>query len=125
MVELDGGRELTARTVLISTGVSWRRLDVPSLEAMQGAGVFYGAAASDAAPVEGADVFIVGAGNSAGQAAVHLARSAATVTLVVRGDRLAASMSDYLVRELDATPNIRIRLRTEVVEARARAGSRA
>ena len=115
VVELDGGRKLTARTVLISTGVSWRRLDVPSLEAMQGAGVFYGAAASDAAPVEGADVFIVGAGNSAGQAAVHLSRSAATVTLVVRGDRLAASMSDYLVRQLDATPNIRIRLRTEVV----------
>ena len=115
VVELDGGRELTARTVLISTGVTWRRLDVPSLEAMQGAGVFYGAAASDAAPVEDADVFIVGAGNSAGQAAVHLARSAATVTLVVRGDRLAASMSDYLVRELDATPNIRIRLQTEVV----------
>ena len=108
----------TARTVVVATGVSWRRLDVPSLEALHGAGVFYGAAASDAAPVEGADVFIVGAGNSAGQAAVHLARSAATVTLVVRGDRLGASMSDYLVRAARADPNIRIRLRTEVVGAR-------
>jgi thioredoxin reductase (NADPH) len=113
-LELDGGGSVTARTVLLATGVSWRRLGVPSLEALQGAGVFYGASAAEATSAD-AHVYIVGAGNSAGQAAVHLARSAARVTLVVRGERLAASMSDYLVRQLEETPNLAIRLRTEVV----------
>jgi thioredoxin reductase (NADPH) len=113
-VELAGARPVTARAVIVATGVTWRRLGVPALEALNGAGVFYGAAASDAGAVPGAKVFIVGGGNSAGQAAVHLAKSAASVTLVVRGERLGASMSDYLVRELERTPNIRIRLRTEV-----------
>jgi thioredoxin reductase (NADPH) len=115
-IELADGRELTARTVVVATGVSWRRLNVPALEALRGAGVFYGAAASDTVAVDGAQVFIVGAGNSAGQAASHLARSAASVTMLVRGERLGASMSDYLVRELERTANIRIRLRTEVID---------
>jgi thioredoxin reductase (NADPH) len=115
-IELADAPPVSARTVIVATGVTWRRLGVPALEALRGAGVFYGAAASDAAAVKDARVFIVGAGNSAGQAAVHLARTAASVTLVVRGERLAASMSDYLVRELEQTPNIRIRLRTEVVD---------
>jgi thioredoxin reductase (NADPH) len=115
VVELEGGPAITARTVLVATGVTWRRLAVPSLEALQGAGVFYGASASDAASVEGANVFVVGAGNSAGQAAVHLARAAASVTLVVRGEGLGSTMSEYLVRELDEASNIGIRLRTEVV----------
>ncbi len=114
VVELADGPVITARTVIIATGVSWRRLGVHVLEAFHGAGVYYGAAASDGA-VDGAEVFIVGAGNSAGQAAVHLARSAASVTLLVRGEGLSTSMSDYLVRELDHTANIRIRLQTEVV----------
>jgi thioredoxin reductase (NADPH) len=77
--------------------------------------VFYGAASSDAVATEGRDVFVVGAGNSAGQAAAALGRSAASVTLVVRGESLAASMSDYLVRQLADAPNIRIRLETEVI----------
>jgi thioredoxin reductase (NADPH) len=115
-IELGGGTSITARTVIVASGVTWRRLGVPSLEAVQGAGVFYGAASSDAVATDGADVFVVGAGNSAGQAAVYLARSAAEVTLVVRGERLGASMSDYLVRQLEETPNIRIRLRTEVID---------
>jgi thioredoxin reductase (NADPH) len=115
-IELADAPPVSARTVIVATGVTWRRLGVPALEALRGAGVFYGAAASDAAAVKDARVFIVGAGNSAGQAAVHLARTAASVTLVVRGERLAASMSDYLVRELEQTPNIRIRLRTEVID---------
>jgi len=118
VVELEGGRHVTARAVVLATGVAWRRLGVPSLEALQGAGVFYGASASDTAAVAGATVFVVGAGNSAGQAAVHLARSAASVTLLVRRDRLAESMSDYLVRELDLTPNVHVRLHAEVVEGR-------
>jgi len=88
---------------------------VPSLEALAGAGVFYGAAGSEAHAMEGQQVFVVGAGNSAGQAAIHLAEHAASVTVLVRGDALA-TMSDYLVAKLQATPNISVRLRTEVVD---------
>ena len=117
VIELTGAPPIAASTVIVASGVAWRRLDVPPLERLQGAGVFYGAAAADASAAEGLRVFIVGAGNSAGQGAVHLARAAAEVTLLVRGDRLAASMSDYLVRQLDELPNVRIRLRTEVVGA--------
>jgi thioredoxin reductase (NADPH) len=116
-LELGGTSAIMARTVIIATGVTWRRLGGASLEALHGAGVYYGAAASDTISTEGAHIFIVGAGNSAGQAAVHLARSAAEVTLLVRGERLGASMSDYLVRQLEQTPNIRVRLRTELIDA--------
>lgn len=116
-VELQGIPALSARTVIVATGVTWRRLAVPALKALQGAGVYYGAAASDARTVQGAEVFIVGAGNSAGQAAVHLAGSASSVTLLARGDRLSDSMSDYLVRQLEETPNVLIRVRTEVTDA--------
>ncbi|HET6865996.1 MAG TPA: FAD-dependent oxidoreductase [Solirubrobacteraceae bacterium] len=115
-IELAGAPPVAARTVIVATGVTWRTLGVPALEALRGAGVFYGAAASDAAAVKDAQAFIVGAGNSAGQAAVHLARTAASVTLVVRGERLGVSMSDYLVRELEKTPNVTIRLHTEVID---------
>jgi thioredoxin reductase (NADPH) len=115
VVQLADGATILARTVLVATGVSWRRLGIPSLESLNGVGVVYGAAASDAGGVEAARVFVVGAGNSAGQAAVHLARSAASVTVLVRGDRLGATMSDYLVRQLEETPNIEVRLRTEIV----------
>jgi thioredoxin reductase (NADPH) len=113
VVRLEGGAEVRARTVVIATGVTWHTLEVPSLADLLGAGVYYGAAAFDVS-APGAATFVVGGGNSAGQAAVHLARSAASVTLVVRGDRLGASMSDYLVRELAETPNIEVRLGTEV-----------
>ncbi len=116
-IELEGAPALTARTVIVATGVTWRRLDVPTVETLQGAGVYYGAAASDGRTMQGADVFIVGAGNSAGQAAVHLAASAASVTLLARGERLSDSMSDYLVRQLNETPNIHIRVRTQVAGA--------
>jgi thioredoxin reductase (NADPH) len=115
VIELAGAPAITARTVIVATGVTWRRLGVAELEALHGAGVFYGAAASDAEAVDGAQVFVVGAGNSAGQAAVHLAHHAAAVTLLVRGDRLGTTMSDYLVQELQQTANIRIRIQTEVI----------
>src|SRR6476660_8846028 len=84
---------------------------------LAGAGVFYGSALSEAPAVKDQDVFIAGAGNSAGQAAIYLARSARSVTLLVRGDSLAKSMSDYLVKEIDATPRVRVRLQTEVAAA--------
>jgi thioredoxin reductase (NADPH) len=115
LLRVSDGSEIAARTVIIATGVTWRRLDTPGLEALRGAGVYYGAAGAEAPAMEGRDVFVVGAGNSAGQAVVHLARYARSVSLLVRGDALATSMSDYLVRELGAIPNVAVRLRTEVV----------
>lgn len=116
VVCLLDGTEVRARTVVIATGIEWRRLGVPSLEALVGSGVFYGAAVSESRAMHDQDVFIVGAGNSAGQAALHLAKHARTVTLVVRGDSFAKSMSSYLVRTIGSTPNVVIRHRTEVVD---------
>src|SRR5439155_13182981 len=101
VLRIEDGTELCARSVVIATGIEWRRLGVPRLEALVGSGVFYGAAASESRTMKGQDVFIVGAGNSAGQAALHLAKHARTVTLLVRGEGLAKSMSDYLVRAID------------------------
>jgi thioredoxin reductase (NADPH) len=115
LVRLSDGGEVGADAVVVASGISWRRLGVPELEALVGAGVFYGAAGAEARALEGQDVFVVGAGNSAGQAALHLAKHAASVTLVVRGPDLAKSMSDYLVQELDQAPNLTVRLRTLVV----------
>ncbi|HXY90987.1 MAG TPA: NAD(P)/FAD-dependent oxidoreductase, partial [Acidimicrobiia bacterium] len=115
-VRLADGAEVSARAVVVATGVSWRRLGVPPLERLVGAGVFYGAAVGESRAMGGQDVFIVGAGNSAGQAALHLAKHARTVTVVVRGDSYAASMSTYLVREIEATSNIAVRHCTEVVD---------
>jgi thioredoxin reductase (NADPH) len=116
VVQTSDGSEVTARTVVVATGVSWRRLGVPTLEALIGAGVFYGAAAAEARAMSDRNVFVVGAGNSAGQAAIHLAKYAAGVTMVVRGTDLRSTMSDYLVTEISKTPNIDVRLRTEVVD---------
>ena len=115
VVTLGDGAQVTSRAVILATGVTWRRLGVPSLEALVGAGVFYGAAASEAQAMRGEQVFVVGGGNSAGQAAVHLARYADKVTLLVRRSTLAETMSDYLVQELQATPNIGVRYHTETV----------
>jgi thioredoxin reductase (NADPH) len=116
VVQLLDGSKLRASAVVIATGVEWRRLGVPRLEALVGSGVFYGAAASEARAMDDQDVFIVGAGNSAGQAALHLAKHARAVTLLVRGDSLAKSMSSYLRRAIESTPNIAVRHRTEVVD---------
>jgi thioredoxin reductase (NADPH) len=115
VVRLLDGTELLARTVVIATGVEWRRLGVPELEKLVGSGVFYGAAVSESRGMQGQDVFIVGAGNSAGQAALHLAKHARTVTLLVRGNGLARSMSSYLVRAVDSTSNVVVRHRAEVI----------
>ena len=109
VVTLGDGTEVTSRAVILATGVSWRRLGTPSLEALVGTGVFYGAATSEAQAMTDEHVFVVGGGNSAGQAALHLASYAAKVTMLVRGPSLAETMSDYLVRELEATPNITLR----------------
>jgi thioredoxin reductase (NADPH) len=115
VVELGDGTEVPGRAVVIATGVSYRTLGVPSLEPFHGRGVFYGAAMSEASRLVGEDVFVVGGGNSAGQAAIHLARFARLVTVLIRSDSLASSMSDYLINEIDATPNIDVRFEAEVV----------
>jgi thioredoxin reductase (NADPH) len=112
----DGGR-ITARAVVVATGVSYRRLGIPSLEARVGVGVFYGAAASEAPALRGEKAFVVGGANSAGQAALHLAKYAQHVTVLVRGRSLQATMSDYLIRQIDAADNVEVRYRTEVVDA--------
>ncbi len=116
IVRLHDGIELRARSVVIATGIEWRRLGVRSLEALVGSGVFYGAAASETRAMQDQNVFIIGAGNSAGQAALHVAKHARTVTLLVRGDSLAKSMSSYLTRTIESTANIVVRHRTEVVD---------
>ncbi len=110
----DFGR-VRARAVLVATGASYRRLGVPALEALNGAGVFYGGAASAAPAMTGRDVYVLGGANSAGQAALHLARYARRVTLVVRADSLGAGMSHYLVRQVEAEPRLQVRLGTEIV----------
>jgi thioredoxin reductase (NADPH) len=116
IVTLRDGSTVSARTVMIAAGVDYRRLGIPALERLLGVGVFYGAAAVEAPAMAGEDVYIVGGANSAGQAAQHLARYAARVTLLVRGDSLEAGMSEYLVTQLEATPNVHVRLQTRVVD---------
>lgn len=115
-VDLDDHGWVRARAVLLATGVTYRRIGVAALEALNGHGVFYGGTASEAAGVVGGEVFVVGGANSAGQAALHLARYARRVTLVVRAASLDAGMSQYLVRQVEATPNIDVRVETEVID---------
>jgi len=117
VVALADGGEVVSRAVVIATGVSYRRLGVPSVEKLAGAGVYYGASVTEAPAVTGQEVFIVGAANSAGQAALHLAKYASNVTMVVRGASIDTSMSDYLVKEIDQTRNIRVRVNSQVAEA--------
>ncbi|TGN65983.1 FAD-dependent oxidoreductase [Nocardioides eburneiflavus] len=117
-VSMSDGSVVRTRSVVIATGVDYRMLDVPSLERLVGRGVFYGAAVSEAPSMAGAEVYVVGGGNSAGQAALHLARYAREVTLLVRGPSLAASMSEYLIAQLEATRNVAIRYRTAVLDGR-------
>jgi thioredoxin reductase len=114
-LELSDGNALTARAVVIATGASYRRLGVPALEALQGRGVFYGAAVTEASAFQGRNVFVVGGGNSAGQAAVYLAKWANHVTVLLRGQSLAQSMSDYLVRMIAAAPNMTVSNYVQVV----------
>jgi thioredoxin reductase (NADPH) len=117
MVTLADGSRAVGRTVLVATGAAYRRLDAPGVDQLLGAGVFYGAAVSEAPAMTGNQVFVVGAGNSAGQAALHFAKYAKRVTILARGDSLSRNMSDYLVKELQANDAIAVRLGTQVVGA--------
>jgi thioredoxin reductase (NADPH) len=114
---LDGDDVVQARTVILATGVTWRRLAIEGFDRLIGKGVFYGAARSEASSTHGLDVHLIGAGNSAGQAAMYFANHARTVTLVVRGDSLEKSMSRYLVDQLRAKSNVAVQLQSEVAAA--------
>ena len=116
-VALDGGDVLRAKAVILATGVEWRRLGTTSVDRLIGSGVYYGAARSDAALTQGHDVFLIGAGNSAGQAALFFSRHARSVTLIVRAESLASSMSAYLIDQIAARSNIRVETRSEVSAA--------
>ena len=115
-LRLSDGSVLTSRTVVIATGASYWRLGIPSLEDLQGRGVFYGAAVSEAPAMRGRTVFVAGGGNSAGQAALHLAKWASQVTILVRAGSLADSMSDYLIRQIGAAPNVEVCYRVQVAD---------
>ena len=108
VVDLQDGSQIRSRTVIIATGVSYRRLGIAELESLAGAGVFYGASTIEAQTVAGKSAYVVGGGNSAGQAALHLAKYAGQVTILVRSQSLAASMSGYLVREIDNAANVHV-----------------
>jgi thioredoxin reductase (NADPH) len=108
------GAEFAVSAVVLASGVSYRRLENPALAALEGVGVFYGASGAEAKALAGKRVFVVGGGNSAGQAAMHLGRWAEQVTVLVRGASLAASMSSYLREAIDAAPNVEVMLETEV-----------
>lgn len=111
------GTEIKARAVIIATGVTYRRLNIPALERLVGSGVFYGAGTSETPAMAGEDVYVVGGANSAGQAAVNLAKYASRVVILARATSLTESMSDYLIKQVEATPNIEVRLETRVADA--------
>jgi thioredoxin reductase (NADPH) len=115
IVTLADGCELSCHAMVIATGVQWRKLDIPGMERLQGAGVYYGAGSTEAISCREEDVYIVGGANSAGQAAMNFARYAHSVVMLVRGETLAATMSQYLIDDIAQTPNIRVEYGAEVV----------
>ena len=117
-VTLADGTELNCRALIIATGASLRTLNVPGIEAVTGAGVYYGAAITEAAYYKGEHVFVVGGANSAGQGAMFFSRYASKVTMLVRGSALSKGMSQYLVDQIASTENIEVRLRQSVVEVK-------
>jgi len=117
IVTLGDASEVSCHALLVATGVSYRKLDVPGVERLTGAGIYYGAAMTEAMACRDEEVFVVGGANSAGQAAMHLARYARKVTMLVRGDSLAKGMSQYLVDQICGTPGIEVRFGAQVAEA--------
>jgi thioredoxin reductase (NADPH) len=115
ILSLSSGEEIITRSVILAMGAAYRRLGIPDLESLVGAGVFYGGTVTEAQAMRGQQVFVAGAGNSAGQAAIYLAKYADRVTLLVRGSSLVTSMSDYLIKQISATGNIEVSLNTHIV----------
>jgi thioredoxin reductase (NADPH) len=118
-VALSSGATLSANCVLVASGVSYRRMDAPGFDALTGAGIYYGAALTEARACKDQHVVIIGGANSAGQAAVYFSRFAARVSILVRGDSLTKSMSHYLIEQIAALPNVAVRTRTQAVAAHA------
>ena len=118
IIQLKDGSEISCHALILALGVAWRRLNMPGIERLTGAGVYYGAAQTEARSCEGEEVYIVGAANSAGQGAMYFSKYASKVIMLVRGDSLTKSMSQYLIDQIEATPNIEVRLNTSVVEAK-------
>ncbi|MDX2154234.1 MAG: FAD-dependent oxidoreductase [Bryobacteraceae bacterium] len=116
-VEMRDGTQVTSHTILIATGLSWRLLDAPGADRLQGAGVYYGAALTEAVACSNEEVFVVGGANSAGQGALHFAHFARKVTMLVRAESLTQGMSQYLVDQIEATPAIQVLTAVEVAEA--------
>jgi thioredoxin reductase (NADPH) len=115
-LRLNDGTELSCHAMLLATGVQWRQLAIPGIDRLQGAGVYYGGTATEAAACKNEDVYIIGGANSAGQAAVSASRFARRVVMLVRGESLAATMSQYLIEQVLNTPNIHVEYRTRVLE---------
>jgi thioredoxin reductase (NADPH) len=120
VLKISDGSEATARAVVLALGISYRRLGIPALEALNGAGVFYGASISESQALAGQHVYVLGGGNSAGQAAIHLSRYAKHVSILVRGASLPGGMSRYVVDEIAAAGNIEVRLNTKVIDGGGR-----
>ena len=120
-MHLDGGDVIRARTIILACGVTWRQLEIPGFDRLSGKGVFYGASRSEAPNTHGLDVHIVGAGNSAGQAAMYFSTHARGVTILCRSDGIEGSMSRYLVDQIASRPNIEVRTRTELSAAHGEA----
>jgi thioredoxin reductase (NADPH) len=116
-LQMRDGAEIACRSLIVASGVSYRRLDVPGLDRLTGAGCYYGAAMTEAMSCRDQGVFVVGGGNSAGQAAMFFSRYASRVTILVRGEGLSATMSHYLIEQIGQTPNVQVRHHTEVAEA--------
>jgi thioredoxin reductase (NADPH) len=116
-VQLADGREVSGHVVLLAPGVQYRKLGIPGADRLTGQGIYYGAALVEAVSCKGEDVFVVGGANSAGQAALHFAKFALKVTMLVRGDGLSATMSKYLIDEIERTSNVVVEPRTQVLEA--------
>ena len=119
LATLSDGTTVRSRSLLLASGVEWRRLEIPGLDELLGSGVYYGAGPSEAVTCSGCHVAIIGGGNSAGQAVVRFSRYAARVSLVVRGDSLEASMSQYLIDQVSKIPNVDIRTNSQVVDVEA------
>ena len=116
ILKLADGNEISCHAVLIATGVQWRRLEVPGMDRLQGAGVYYGGGSQEAISCKGETVYVVGGANSAGQAAMNFAQYAEKVVMLLRGDSLSATMSRYLIDQIEKTPNIQLWTHAEVVE---------
>ena len=117
IIKLADNNELSCHALMVATGVQWRRLEAPGIDKLQGAGVYYGGGATEALSCKGELVYVVGGANSAGQAAMNFAKYADKVVLLVRGDGLASTMSQYLIDQVQQTPNIQIWTRASVTEA--------